>query len=146
MAVNYISGLVFLALFLLGVVVSGFVALFNPVVAVLVAVGWFILSSVISSGVRLAAQWERGVVLRLGRYQSTKGPGLFLVIPMIDQVRIIDTRILAVNIPRQTAITRDNVPVTIDAALVLYAHGLATGVCPLSVTFPETVNVCTLNT
>jgi len=117
MAVNYISGLVFLALILLGIVVSGIAAMVNPVIGVLVAIGWFILSSIVSSGVRLAAQWERAVVLRLGRYQSTKGPGLFLVIPMIDQVRILDTRILAVNIPKQTAITRDNVPVTIDAAL-----------------------------
>src|SRR5262249_26963947 len=59
----------------------------------------------------------RGVVVRVGRYEETKGPGLFVVIPMIDQVRIVDTRVLVVNIPRQTAITRDNVPVTIDAAL-----------------------------
>ena len=117
MVVNYIAGLVFLGLTLLGVLVAGLVALLNPIVAVCVGILWLILSAIISSGVRLAAQWERGVVLRLGRYQSTKGPGLFLVIPMIDQVRILDTRILAVNIPKQTAITRDNVPVTIDAAL-----------------------------
>ena len=117
MVVNYIAGLVFLGLIAIGVIVSGTVAMFNPIIGVAIGVVWFILSAIISSGVRLAAQWERGVILRLGRYQSTKGPGLFLIIPMIDQVRILDTRILAVNIPKQTAITRDNVPVTIDAAL-----------------------------
>ncbi len=58
-----------------------------------------------------------GVILRLGKYSGTKGPGLFLIIPMIDQVRMVDTRVLAVNIPKQQVITRDNVPVTIDAAL-----------------------------
>jgi regulator of protease activity HflC (stomatin/prohibitin superfamily) len=46
-----------------------------------------------------------------------KGPGLFLIIPLIDQVRKVDTRVLAVNIPKQQVITRDNVPVTIDGVL-----------------------------
>ncbi|MGE3821517.1 MAG: slipin family protein [Isosphaeraceae bacterium] len=117
MVVNYISGLVFLGLLLLGAIGMIPVALWNPAAAVLFAIAWVFLDVIISSGVRLAAQWERGVVLRLGRYQATKGPGLFLIIPMIDQVRMLDTRILAVNIPRQQAITRDNVPVTVDAAL-----------------------------
>src|SRR4051794_10739835 len=104
MVVNYISGLVFLALLVLGAIVSGVALLINPVVGVLVAGGWIVLDAIISSGVRLAAKWERGVVLRLGRYHDTKGPGLFVIIPMIDQVRIIDTRILAVTIPKQQAI------------------------------------------
>jgi regulator of protease activity HflC (stomatin/prohibitin superfamily) len=117
MVVNYISGLVFVVLLLLGLIGLVPLALFNPPLAVIVGLVWLFLDVVISSGVRLAAQWERGVVLRLGRYHDTKGPGLFVIIPIIDQVRMLDTRILAVNIPKQTAITRDNVPVTIDAAL-----------------------------
>lgn len=117
MVVNYISGLVFVGLLILGALGLVPVAMYNPAVAVVLGVCWVILDVIISSGVRLAAQWERGVVLRLGRYHSTRGPGLFVVIPLVDQVRMIDTRILVVNIPRQTAITRDNVPVTIDAAL-----------------------------
>jgi regulator of protease activity HflC (stomatin/prohibitin superfamily) len=117
MVVNYISGLVFLFLLIIGAVISTLVGLMNPVVGVLVGVIWFILDCVISSGVRLAAQWERAVVLRLGKYSTTKGPGLFLIIPLIDEVRMVDTRVLAVNIPKQQVITRDNVPVTIDAAL-----------------------------
>ena len=117
MVVNYISGLVFVGLLILGLLGLIPVAMFNPPLAVVLGIVWFLLDVVVSSGVRLAAQWERGVVFRLGRYRETKGPGLFLVIPMIDQVRMIDTRVLSVNIPKQTAITRDNVPVTIDAAL-----------------------------
>lgn len=117
MVVNYISGLVFLGLMFLGLVVAGLAAAFHPALAVLVGLAWFVMSCVVSSGVRLAAQWERAVVLRLGKYSGTKGPGLFLVIPGIDQVRMVDTRVLAVNIPKQQVITRDNVPVTIDAAL-----------------------------
>ena len=46
-----------------------------------------------------------------------KGPGLFMIIPLIDQLRMVDTRVLAVNIPKQQVITRDNVPVTIDGVL-----------------------------
>ncbi len=69
------------------------------------------------SGIRVAAQWERGVVLRLGRFSSIKGPGMLFIIPFLDYVRFIDTRILTLNIPNQKVITKDNVPAEIDGAL-----------------------------
>jgi regulator of protease activity HflC (stomatin/prohibitin superfamily) len=69
------------------------------------------------SGIRVAAQWERGVVLRLGKFRSVKGPGLLYIIPVLESVRFLDTRVLVVNIPRQKVITKDNVPAEIDAAL-----------------------------
>ena len=75
------------------------------------------LDVVVSSSIRLAAQWEKAVVFRLGKFHSIKGPGLFMIIPLIDQLRMVDTRVLAVNIPKQQVITRDNVPVTIDGVL-----------------------------
>jgi regulator of protease activity HflC (stomatin/prohibitin superfamily) len=56
-------------------------------------------------------------VLRLGQFQSIRGPGLFFVVPIIDRVRMVDTRVLAADIPRQEAITKDNVPVSINGAL-----------------------------
>jgi regulator of protease activity HflC (stomatin/prohibitin superfamily) len=80
---------------------------------VLFAVVWGILVS----GIRVAAQWERGVVLRLGKFHMIKGPGVLYVVPFIDYVRFVDTRILALNIPQQKVITRDNVPATIDGVL-----------------------------
>jgi len=83
------------------------------VTAVIVAVLW----GIFVSGVRVAAQWERGVVLRLGNFQAVRGPGLLYIIPIIEYVRFIDTRILVVNIPHQKVITRDNVPAEIDGAL-----------------------------
>ena len=79
--------------------------------------GWMFLDVVVSSSIRLAAQWEKAVVFRLGKFHTIKGPGLFMVIPLIDQIRMVDTRVLAVNIPKQQVITRDNVPVTIDGVL-----------------------------
>jgi regulator of protease activity HflC (stomatin/prohibitin superfamily) len=69
------------------------------------------------SAIRVAAQWERGIVLRLGRFQGLRGPRFILVIPVIEYVRFVDLRTLVLNIPRQRVITRDNVPAQIDAAL-----------------------------
>lgn len=68
-------------------------------------------------GLRLINQYERGVVLRLGKYNSTRQPGLNWIIPIIDRMIKVDIRITTVDIPRQEAITRDNVPVGINAVV-----------------------------
>jgi regulator of protease activity HflC (stomatin/prohibitin superfamily) len=115
--INYISNLVFVVLFLLGGVAAVAIGHQNPLVAVLFGVGWLFLDVVVSSSIRLAAQWQKAVVFRLGKFHTIKGPGLFLVIPLFDQIRMVDTRVLAVNFPKQQVITRDNVPVTIDGVL-----------------------------
>jgi regulator of protease activity HflC (stomatin/prohibitin superfamily) len=86
-------------------------------VAVGIAIVSCFLWNVVVSGVRVAAQWERGVVLRLGRFHCVKDPGLLYIIPVIENVRFLDTRVLVLNIPRQKVITKDNVPAEIDAAL-----------------------------
>jgi len=75
------------------------------------------LVGVVVRGLRVAAQWERGVVLRLGKFRDVKGPGILYVIPVLDFVRFVDTRVLALNIPSQKVITKDNVPASIDGAL-----------------------------
>jgi regulator of protease activity HflC (stomatin/prohibitin superfamily) len=108
---------VFVVLLFVGFVVTGVAAAVSVPLAVIVAIAWLFFDVVIASSVCLAAQWERAVIFRLGRYQTSKGPGLFMIIPLVEQYRMVDTRILAVNIPKQQVITRDNVPVTIDAAL-----------------------------
>ena len=115
--VNYISGLIFVVLALAGGVIAIAIAQANAGLAVLFGLAWVFFDLVISSAVRLAAQWEKAVVFRLGKYHSIKGPGLFTIIPLVDQIRMVDTRVLAVNIPKQQVITRDNVPVTIDGVL-----------------------------
>jgi regulator of protease activity HflC (stomatin/prohibitin superfamily) len=115
--VNYISGLVFVVLLLVGGVVIVPIGETHPGLAVITAIAWLIADSIIASSIRLAAQWEKAVVFRLGKYHTVKGPGLFLIIPLIDQVRMVDTRVLAVHIPKQQAITRDNVPISVDGVL-----------------------------
>lgn len=72
------------------------------------------------SGVRVAAQWERGVVLRLGRFNSVKGPGILYIIPFLDYVQFVDNRVLALNVPGQRVITRDNVPAQVDGVIFFY--------------------------
>lgn len=66
---------------------------------------------------RVAAEWERGVVLRLGKFLTVRSPGLMYIIPFIDNIRFVDMRLLTLNIPQQQVITRDNVPASIDSVL-----------------------------
>ncbi len=115
--INYISGLVFVVLLLLGGVGTVAIGQHSVPLAFLFALGWLFVDVVIASSIRLAAQWEKAVVFRLGKFHTIKGPGLFMIIPLIDQLRMVDTRVLAVSIPKQQVITRDNVPVTIDGVL-----------------------------
>ena len=114
--VNYVSAIVFVFLLGPGLLVARALSA-NPPYAVLFLVAWAMLDLFVASSIRLAAEWERAVVFRLGKLSSVKGPGLFAVIPLIDWVRMIDTRVQAMEISRQQVITKDNVPVSIDGVL-----------------------------
>jgi regulator of protease activity HflC (stomatin/prohibitin superfamily) len=70
---------------------------------------------VVGSAVRVLREYERGVVFRLGRLIATKGPGLILLIPLIDRMERVDLRTVTLNIPPQEVITRDNVPSRVNA-------------------------------
>jgi regulator of protease activity HflC (stomatin/prohibitin superfamily) len=73
---------------------------------------------VLSLAPRVADQWERGVVLRLGRFIGLKGPGLFWVIPLIDRVTFwIDLRVRTTGFAAEKTLTQDTVPVNVDAVL-----------------------------
>jgi regulator of protease activity HflC (stomatin/prohibitin superfamily) len=70
----------------------------------------------LSASIRVAREYERGVIFRLGRLHSPpKGPGLFLLIPVIDKMVRVDLRTVTLNIPPQEVITKDNVPVRVNA-------------------------------
>lgn len=64
---------------------------------------------------KIMREYERGVVFRLGKFQSVKGPGLIILIPFIDKVERVDLRVLTINVERQEVITKDNVTVNVDA-------------------------------
>jgi len=62
-----------------------------------------VVAFILMNAIRILPEYERGVVFRLGRYKDMQGPGLYTVIPFVDQVRTVDTRVLAVNIPKQSS-------------------------------------------
>jgi regulator of protease activity HflC (stomatin/prohibitin superfamily) len=75
-----------------------------------------VLFIVASASIRIAREYERGVIFRLGRLRSPpKGPGLFLLIPIIDKMVRVDLRTVTLNVPPQEVITKDNVPVRVNA-------------------------------
>jgi regulator of protease activity HflC (stomatin/prohibitin superfamily) len=126
--INYISGLVFVVLGLIGAAIALSIGLVSPVVAVLFAVVWLVADVIAASSIKLAAQWEQALVFRLGKYHSIRGPGLFVVVPLVDQVRMIDIRIRATDIPAQQVITKDNVPVTINGVFFFKVDNVADAV------------------
>ncbi len=69
------------------------------------------------ASIRVVREYERGVIFRLGRLVGAKGPGLFFIIPFIDQLVRIGLRVVTMDVPKQELITRDNVPVTVDAVV-----------------------------
>ena len=76
-----------------------------------------IVLAIVVLSVRIVNQYERGVVLTLGKYTSTRDPGLTLLLPILQTMAKVDTRIKAVDVPQQEAITKDNVPVGINAVV-----------------------------
>lgn len=101
----------------LGAVASA--ALASPVPVVLMAV----LGIVLMQAPRVAQQWERAVVLRLGRYIGLRGPGLFWIIPFVDRVPSwIDQRTVTTTFAAEQTLTLDTVPVNVDAVLFWLVH------------------------
>jgi len=68
-------------------------------------------------GFRIADQYQRAVVLRLGKYQSTRGPGLYWLIPLVEQKRMVDIRTITAAVEQQETITKDNVPIKVNAVV-----------------------------
>jgi regulator of protease activity HflC (stomatin/prohibitin superfamily) len=83
------------------------------VAVVIVVVG----IALLSAAVKILREYERAVVFRLGRLLGAKGPGVVLLIPIVDRMVRIDLRVVTLDVPRQEMMTRDNVPVTVDAVV-----------------------------
>lgn len=79
--------------------------------------------------IRVVREYERGVIFRLGRLIGAKGPGLFFLIPIVDKMVKIDLRVVTLDVPRQEMMTRDNVPVTVDAVLYFRVVNPEDAVC-----------------
>ncbi len=89
-----------------------FASFFNLIVPTAV-----IVIIIIAASIRIVREYERGVIFRLGRVIGAKGPGLFFIIPIIDKMWKVDLRTLTMDVPPQDIITKDNVPVKVDAVI-----------------------------
>jgi len=71
----------------------------------------------LAAAIRILNEYERAVIFRLGRVLATKGPGLILLIPVIDRMVRVDTRVIAMDVPPQDVITRDNISIKVNAVV-----------------------------
>jgi uncharacterized membrane protein YqiK len=95
------------------------IALFNfEVISQPVFIGLLILSLLFSSSIQIANQWEKAVVLRMGKYRGLKGPGIFFIVPILDRVMdYIDQRIRVTDFKAEQTLTKDTVPVNVVAVV-----------------------------
>ena len=83
-----------------------------------IVIGAFVLAIIVASATKVANQWDRAVILRLGHFHALKGPGLFFIIPVIDAIPYwIDIRVITTGFKAEKTLTKDTVPVDVDAVL-----------------------------
>ena len=114
-----LPGLIFVVIFGIGVALA-YLEYANSAYGegVSIAVLGFVIAFVASYSIKIADQWDRAVVLRLGRFRSLEGPGLFFIIPIIESVPYwIDTRVITGSFKAEKTLTKDTVPVDVDAVL-----------------------------
>jgi len=88
----------------------GFLA---PVAVVVIIFGIWLLSQAL----KILREYERGVIFRLGKLSGVKGPGIIFLIPIVDKMVRMDLRVVTIDVPKQEIMTKDNVPVTVDAVV-----------------------------
>jgi regulator of protease activity HflC (stomatin/prohibitin superfamily) len=109
---RYVNGVSFTA-FAIVLSVAGVLFVKEMLVAGLIVTGVALLALF---AIKVANQWEKAIVLRFGKFQALRGPGLFFVIPIVDEVsHLIDQRVRVTDVTAESALTRDTVPVDVDA-------------------------------
>jgi len=113
------ASFVFLLILCIGLAAS--YAAYNPsdrTATFAIGVGAFLLALLISSAIKIADPWDKAVVLRLGHFHSLRGPGLFFIFPILDTIPYwIDTRVITTSFKAEKTLTKDTVPVDVDAVL-----------------------------
>jgi regulator of protease activity HflC (stomatin/prohibitin superfamily) len=111
--INPVSGAVFVLLTGISIAVYYF-----KYIDINILIGSIILWILVMSSIRIADQWEKAVILRIGRYNGLRGPGLFLIIPVIDRIdSYIDQRVRVTDFKAEETLTKDTVPVNVDAVV-----------------------------
>jgi len=118
--VSPFAALIFFVILGIGVAVAYgvFRATANPTGGWWIGVAAFVVALIVQSAIKVADQWERAVVLRLGTFYSLRGPGLFWIVPIIDMIPYwIDIRVITTSFKAEKTLTKDTVPVDVDAVL-----------------------------
>ena len=115
---NPLPGLIFVVIFGIGLGCAYFESVASVTASAAISLVALLVAIVASYAVKIADQWEKTVVLRLGRFRSLEGPGLFFIIPIIETTPYwIDTRVIASTFKAEKTLTKDTVPVDVDAVL-----------------------------
>jgi len=116
---NSISALIFVVLLSAGCAVAYSLQAMSPSwLCYAVGVASLVLAGIVSSALQVANQWDKAVVLRMGRFHALQGPGLFFIIPVVDTIVYwIDTRVITMSFTAEKTLTKDTVPVNVDAVL-----------------------------
>ena len=113
------GGAMFVILF--GVGLAGAYEAYNPAdrtASVIIGAGAFIVALAVSAAIQIADPWDKALVLRLGHFRSLRGPGLFFIVPILDTIPYwIDTRVITTAFKAEKTLTKDTVPVDVDAVL-----------------------------
>lgn len=118
-AKSFFSTFIFFIIMIAGLIIARITyGAANMIGSVIVVVVAFIVAIFISSAVKIADPWDKAVVLRLGQFRELKGPGLFFIFPIIDTIPYwIDTRVITTSFKAEKTLTKDTVPVDVDAVL-----------------------------
>jgi regulator of protease activity HflC (stomatin/prohibitin superfamily) len=117
---NYFSALVFVVIMGIGLILAFLVSdsSGSPAQGTWVGIIFFLVALIAANAIRVANQWERAIVLRLGHFQALRGPGLFYIIPVIDTIPYwVDIRVITTTFRTEKTLTKDTVPVDVDAVL-----------------------------
>ena len=116
---NVFGGFIFVVIFGIGLFAA--YSVYDPVAmtpSIVIGAAAFLLALFVSSAIKIADPWDKAVVLRLGQFKSLRGPGLFLIVPILDTIPYwIDTRVIATSFKAEKTLTKDTVPVDVDAVL-----------------------------
>lgn len=113
---KYLNPVSITLIFVLAAICGGL--FFLKIITLPILVGGLLLSVFIASSIHIADQWEKAVVLRMGKFTGLKGPGFFFIIPIIDSItKYIDQRVRVTDIKAEKTLTKDTVPVNVDAVV-----------------------------
>src|SRR6185312_1946959 len=116
---NFFGGFVFVVIFAIGLGLAYLV--YDPannVESIIIGIGFFLLALLVSASIKIADPWDKAVILRLGNFRSLRGPGLFFIVPILDTIPFwIDTRVITTSFKAEKTLTKDTVPVDVDAVL-----------------------------